>query len=114
MIHHSCSELPRYSYLDLFRKTNMRKITILSTIQLMLIMCIFTISIRNITNLNFEFYFTFMTMASIDFPAQILAILGINLLGRRWSAFLSMNMCAIIITFSAIFWGRFTKREPDA
>ena len=92
----------------------MRKITILSTIQLVLIMCIFTISFRNIANLNFEFYFTFMAVAAIDFPAHILAILGINLLGRRWSAFLSMNMCAIIITFSAIFRGRFTKREPDA
>ena len=52
---HAFSELTRYSYsyLDLFRKSNMRKITILSTIQLMLIMCIFTISIRNIANLNF-------------------------------------------------------------
>ena len=103
-----------YTYLDLFKSPEMRKVSILIILLWMVISCIFDTTVRNISNLNFEFYFTFMAVAAIDFPAHILAILGINFLGRRWSASLSMNMCAIIITFSAIFRGRFTKREPDA
>ena len=109
-IQYAFSELPSYSYLDLFRNSNMRKITILSTIQLMLIACIFDISIRNITNLDFEFYFTFMAMAAIEFPADTLAILGINRLGRRWSASLSMMLCAFIIAICAFLGGKLIEK----
>ena len=46
-----CSDT--YTYADLFKQPNMRKISLLSIIQLMLIACIFDASIRNITNLRF-------------------------------------------------------------
>ena len=52
-----CSKLTMYSdtytYADLFKQPNMRKISLLSILQLMLIACIFDASIRNITNLRF-------------------------------------------------------------
>ena len=51
-----CSKLTMYSdtytYADLFKQPNMRKISLLSILQLMLIACIFDASIRNITNLR--------------------------------------------------------------
>ena len=46
-----CSDT--YTYADLFKQPNMRKISLLSILQLMLIACIFDASIRNITNLRF-------------------------------------------------------------
>ena len=45
-----CSDT--YTYADLFKQPNMRKISLLSILQLMLIACIFDASIRNITNLR--------------------------------------------------------------
>ena len=42
-----------------------------------------------------------MVSTAIEFPADTLAILGINLLGRRWSASLSMLLCAATMAATA-------------
>ena len=71
-----------YNYVDLFRTSKMRKISILITIQWMVISCIFDTTVRNISNLNFEFYLSFMIAASMEFPADMCSIWGINWMGK--------------------------------
>ena len=63
---------------------------------------------------RFEFYVTFMVSTAIEFPADTLAILGINLLGRRWSASLSMLLCAATMAATAATpgqWNGFNGNE---
>ena len=43
----------------------MRRVSLLSVLQLMLIACIFDATIRNITNLSWEFYTTFMASMAV-------------------------------------------------
>ena len=66
---------PSYTYLDLFRTPNMRKITILISILYMLIALEFDTTVRNISNLNFNIYMSFMISGAIELPADLLSIL---------------------------------------
>ena len=58
-----CSDT--HAYLDLVRTPHMRRVSLLSVLQLMLIACIFDATIRNITNLSWEFYTTFMASMAV-------------------------------------------------
>ena len=58
-----CSDT--HTYLDLVRTPHMRRVSLLSVLQLMLISCIFDATIRNITNLSWEFYTTFMASMAV-------------------------------------------------
>ena len=49
----------------------MRRVSLLSVLQLMLIACIFDATIRNITNLSWEFYTTFMASMAVGSPRTI-------------------------------------------
>ena len=88
---------PSYTYLDLFRTPNMRKITILISILYMLIALEFDTTVRNISNLNFNIYMSFMISGAIELPADLLSIIGLNHLGRRWSSSISLFGCGITI-----------------
>lgn len=89
--------MPSYTYLDLFRTPNMRKITILISILYMLIALEFDTTVRNISNLNFNIYMSFMISGALELPADLLSILGLNYLGRRWSSSISLFACGITI-----------------
>ena len=94
-----------YTYLDLFRTPEMRKITILVILTWAVISCIFDTTVRNISNLNFEFYLSFMIAASMELPADLASIVGINWLGRRWSASLSLIGCGLTMLPCAFITG---------
>ena len=64
-----CSDT--HTYLDLVRTPHMRRVSLLSVLQLMLIACIFDATIRNITNLSWEFYTTFMASMAVGSPRTI-------------------------------------------
>merc|ERR1719491_457385 len=68
----------------------MRRIIIVITILWMLISLEFDCTVRNITNLDFSIYVSFCISAALEFPADMLSIVGLELLGRRWSSALSM------------------------
>ena len=89
-------------YLDLFRTPDMRRIIIVITILWMLIRCWaitalplppfdhpvlasleFDCTVRNITNLDFSIYVSFCISAALEFPADMLSIVGLEVLGRR-------------------------------
>jgi len=86
-----------YTYLDLFRTPNMRKISILTCILYMLITLEFDTTVRNISNLNFNIYMSFMISGAIELPADLLSIVGLNHLGRRWSSCISLFALGITI-----------------
>ena len=75
----------------------MRKITILISILYMLIALEFDTTVRNISNLNFNIYMSFMISGALELPADLLSILGLNYLGRRWSSSISLFACGITI-----------------
>ena len=93
---------PSYTYMDLFRNQNMRRITFLGIALWMLISLVFDTSVRNISNLNFDFYISFMVAASLELPADLLSIVGLNWLGRRWSSCFPMLACGL--TMLACAW----------
>ena len=83
----------------------MRKISLVMFALIMVINCIFDTTVRNITNLNFEFYLSFMIATSMELPADLLSIFGINWIGRRWSAFLSLFACGVTMIVCAFTAG---------
>ena len=51
---------------------------------------IFDGHLRNIENLKFSIYWTFTISSLIEFPSDLLAIWGLDLIGRKWSAVISL------------------------
>jgi len=96
------SSKPSHTYADLFKNPNMRRITILGIILWMIISLVFDTTVRNISNLNFNFYISFMIATLMELPADLLSIVGMNWLGRRWSSFIPMIGCAA--TMLACAW----------
>ena len=56
---------------------------------------LFDATVRNIVNLNFSIFMTFTISVALEFPADICAIYGLDLIGRRWSAVISMTMAGL-------------------
>ena len=63
--------------------------------------------VRNITNLRFSIYVTFIVSSMIELPADLATIWGLDNLGRRWSAFLSMFLSAVAMVLCSFFLGKF-------
>ena len=95
LFYHSNYSSNPYTYFDLFRTKKMRRNVILATALFMVISCLFDATLRNISNLNVEFYLSFMIATSMELPADLASIWGINWLGRRWSASLALALCAL-------------------
>merc|ERR1719357_2099005 len=89
-------ELRSPSYMDLFRTGPMRRVILITTLMWTLIRLVFDSTVRNITNLSYSIYATFAISAALEFPADLLSIIGLEVLGRRWSASLSMLLVCIL------------------
>ena len=83
----------------------MRRITILGILLWMVISLVFDTTVRNISNLNFNFYSSFMVATAMELPADLLSIVGMNWLGRRWSSCLPMLGCAVTMLACACLTG---------
>ena len=68
----------------------------------MIISLVFDTTVRNVSNLNFNLYISFMVTAAMELPADLLSIVGLNWLGRRWSSCIPMFGCGI--TMIACTW----------
>lgn len=66
---------------------------------------LFDCHIRNISNLNYSIYWTLTFSAALEIPADLLAIWGIDKLGRRWSSFLSHVCAGAAMILCGIFLG---------
>ncbi|XP_023327758.1 solute carrier family 22 member 5 isoform X4 [Eurytemora carolleeae] len=85
------------TFLDLFRHKNLRKITILIIILWMVTALVFDSTVRNVENLNFSIYISFMISTGLELPADLLSIIGLEYMGRRWSAFLSLGLAGLFM-----------------
>ena len=47
--------------------------------------------IRNIENLNYSIYWTFTISSALELPSDLLSIVGMEVIGRRWSAVISLG-----------------------
>ena len=71
----------------------------------MFIASLFDAHIRNIRNLNYSIYATFTVSAALELPADLAAIWGLNWLGRRSSAFLSLSLSGICMAVCGLCLG---------
>ena len=81
--------------------------------QFFLRMCIagmFEGHIRNIANLDYSIYITFTISSMLEFPADLLAIWGLNFIGRRWSAFLSQLLAGISMFLCCLCLGKMRQK----
>jgi len=93
--------------LDLFKSPMLRKNMVLMILIWSLTSVLFDGNMRNIVNLKFSIYWTFTISAIIELPSDLLAIWGLDLIGRRWSAVLSLfgyffTMVVTIILFENV------------
>jgi len=85
------------SFLDLFRHKNLRKITLLTIVLWMITSLVFDSSVRNVENLDVSIYISFMISTGLELPADLLSIVGLEYLGRRWSAALSLGLSGLFM-----------------
>ncbi|XP_063372187.1 carcinine transporter-like [Cydia amplana] len=88
-------ETKNYSALDLFKTPRLRKHSVL----LVLIWCttamVFDGHVRNVGSLGLDMFLTFTVATATEFPADVLLISILDILGRRWLAFGSMVISGI-------------------
>ncbi|XP_050678261.1 carcinine transporter-like [Leptidea sinapis] len=88
-------ELKAYSFLDLFRTPRLRRHTILLLLIWMSIAMVFDGHVRNVGSLGLDMFVTFTIATATEFPADVLLILTLDIVGRRWLAFGSMVMSGV-------------------
>ncbi|XP_045508786.1 carcinine transporter-like [Colias croceus] len=83
-------DLKNYSFMDLFKTPRLRRHSILLLIIWMSIAMVFDGHVRNVGSLGLDMFVTFTIATATEFPADILLILTLDIVGRRWLAFGSM------------------------
>ena len=67
------------------------------------------IYVRLLSNLNYSIYATFTISAAIELPADLLAIWGLDWLGRRASAFVSLTLSGLCMVICGLYLGKNCK-----
>ncbi|XP_026734613.1 organic cation transporter protein-like [Trichoplusia ni] len=88
-------ELKNYSVIDLVRTPRLRRHTILLVVIWMSIAMVFDGHVRNVGSLGLDMFTTFTVATFTEFPADVLLILTLDILGRRWLAFGTMALSGI-------------------
>ena len=71
----------------------------------MLTSVVFDGHVRNISNLNYSLYVTFTIAVSLELPADLVAIWGLNNFGRRWSAAVPLAVASTAMVACAFTLG---------
>ena len=95
------------SWLDLFKSPVLRRNVGLMIINWSLTSVIFDGHLRNIENLKFSIYWTFTISSMIELPSDLLAIWGLDRIGRRWSAVLSLLGFFFTMFISTVIFDNF-------
>ncbi|CAH2056092.1 unnamed protein product, partial [Iphiclides podalirius] len=88
-------ETRSYSVLDLVRTPRLRRHSILLLFIWTAIAMAFDGHVRNVGSLGLDIFLTFTVATATEFPADILLILILDTIGRRWLAFGSMVISGI-------------------
>lgn len=99
----------KLSILDLFKTPVLRRNVIFMIVNWSLVSLLFESNVRNIENLPYSIYVTYTIYSFLEFPSDIAAIWGLDILGRRLSAilgifgfFLTTLICGTAIEFSTV------------
>ncbi len=90
------------TFLDLFKTPILRANVFLMIANWSLTSMLFESNLRNVENLPFSIYVTYTIYSFFEFPSDIAAIWGLEILGRRWSACLSL-LAFSLTSFICIF-----------
>eukprot|EP00094_Tigriopus_californicus_P000793 TCALIF_00767-PA protein Name:"Similar to oct-1 Organic cation transporter 1 (Caenorhabditis elegans)" AED:0.12 eAED:0.12 QI:96/0.88/0.8/0.9/0.66/0.6/10/0/526 len=88
--------------LDLMKTPNLRTNYIVMTTVFMLTLGLFDMNVRIIGNLEQSIYITFTISSFLELPADLLAIWGLDWIGRRWSAFISLFLSGIAMGIASV------------
>ncbi|CAH0404422.1 unnamed protein product [Chilo suppressalis] len=88
-------ETKNYSIADLFKTPRLRRHTILLLFIWTSIAMVFDGHVRNVGSLGLDMFVTFTIATATEFPADVLLILLLDRLGRRWLAFSSMAISGV-------------------
>ncbi|XP_050358488.1 carcinine transporter-like [Nymphalis io] len=83
-------ENAKYTVLDLFRSPRLRRRSTLLVVLWMCVSLVFDGHVRNVGALGLDVFLTFTVATATEFPADILLVLTLDVIGRRWLAFGSM------------------------
>lgn len=85
-----------HSIISVFRRPILRKVLFLICLMYMCSNIVFDGLLRNIGNLDFDFFVTFALLSATELPSMLLLAAVLDFLGRRW-------LVAIVLTMSTIF-----------
>ncbi|CAH0712859.1 unnamed protein product, partial [Brenthis ino] len=88
-------EIKNYSVIDLFKTPRLRRNSILLLFIWMYIAMVFDGHVRNVGSLGLDMFLTFTIATATEFPADILLILTLDVVGRRWLSFGSMVLSGL-------------------
>ena len=92
----------KLTFLDLFKTPILRRNVLLMIINWSLTSILFDAHIRNLDSLEYSIYWTFTISSFIELPADLLSIWGLEIIGRRWSAVVSLVAFSITMFVSTI------------
>ncbi|XP_028178929.1 carcinine transporter-like isoform X2 [Ostrinia furnacalis] len=88
-------ETKNYSIADLFKTPRLRRHSILLLFIWASIAMVFDGHVRNVGSLGLDMFLTFTVATFTEFPADLLLVLLLDRVGRRWLAFGSMTVSGI-------------------
>ncbi|CAH2101687.1 unnamed protein product [Euphydryas editha] len=88
-------EIKNYSVIDLFKTPRLRRHSLLLVVFWMCIAMVFDGHVRNVGSLGLDIFLTFTVATATEFPADVLLILILDVLGRRWLAFASLVLSGL-------------------
>ncbi len=82
---------------SIFRTPWLRRNATLAILTWVLTITLFDAHIRNISNLGYDIYTTFSISAALELPADLLSILVLETLGRRWSSCSGLLLSGVLM-----------------
>ena len=96
-------------FLDLFKEPQLRKNVILTILLYVSTYLIFDGHCRNIENLDFSIYISFTISSFLELPSDLLSIVGMDYIGRRWSSAISLALSGVFLLPCAWIQGWYSK-----
>lgn len=69
--------------------------------------------VRNLTNLNYDIYVTFTLSSAIELPGDLLSIVVLEKLGRKWGSSICLFLSGVSIAICGLLIGR-ERTSPKA
>ena len=98
-------------FLVIFKEPQLRKNVILTILLYVNTYIIFDGHCRNIENLDFSIYISFTISSFLELPSDLLSIVGMDYIGRRWSSAISLALSGIFLLPCAWIQGWYSEYQ---